>query len=189
MQPSRLKLGSLTLILNYISVSLALPSRIALSRTNGTSHTLPPPFLNATLSPEHVPVLSNVSDPHTTPTPHQRPSVKDSPHGDEAILVAGIIFLVLLASAVLVGLVQFARSYWWCTPDQYPAALEFDRQGYPMGRWPSPGCPAPPPYFSRPPEYRPYSTCAGHKDDSTIFLGIESRLHCTRSSHGRRYSI
>lgn len=97
----------------------------------------------------------------------------DSNGTREVIIVAGILLLAFFVFGLVVGLVQFARSY-YLTPSRDPA-LAFDRR-----RWVqyeilnfatmvAPGNeelhPPPPAYFPRPPSYE---TCCSPKDDTRI---------------------
>ncbi|KAJ7094124.1 hypothetical protein C8R44DRAFT_814562 [Mycena epipterygia] len=92
---------------------------------------------------------------------HPRPPPRDRFHGHpEPIVVAGITLLALLILAVLITLVQFARSY-WRTPSRDATAVDLARRRLQLemqwreneAMFSGPSLPAPP-YFPRPPSYR-----------------------------------
>ncbi|KAJ7697824.1 hypothetical protein B0H17DRAFT_1197162 [Mycena rosella] len=174
------------LFLHHTLVSLALPVSIVLS-SSGTH-----PYLALDSAPafEPLPILSALSP---EPTPYYRgPPEAELPGPTESILVAVIIFLTLFVSALLVGVVQFARIY--CRASCRDHIVQSDRQ-YLLVRpdwWPE-SCEAsdhfpPPPYLPRPPSYQDYHFVGGvHKDDVVLAMRMESPA--SPPGHGRRHSM
>ncbi|KAJ7479225.1 hypothetical protein FB451DRAFT_1556869 [Mycena latifolia] len=176
---------SFLLLIFYIGISLALLPRSVLPRAVEIS----------TYRPFDRPAIDVSDRPPPDPTTHhlQRRTEIALQGDNEAILVAGILLLALIASGLIVGLLQLARSH-RPTARQYPTALELNRQYLLVGTrcsWSEwchgAGRPPPPPYFPRPPLYQDYpaqSTGGAHKDDSAVPLRMESS-----GLHVRRHSI
>ncbi|KAJ7082026.1 hypothetical protein B0H15DRAFT_1024608 [Mycena belliarum] len=178
----------LCLVLHHARASLAQPARIALSvlhATDARPAPRPPASINTVLAlvpaPLHAQVAPIATALAATPPPVQ----------PEAIVVAGILLAVLVAAAVLLGLMQLTRHYHCHRCRAGPAEQARLLAGADprwSGGWdseePQEEC-APPPPYRAPPPYRTALAESASKDVPSLRApqieagsGSLNRLRC-----------